>query len=735
MNWRILCELKRFWLFIFLLIRLSPWLCAEGKMLVPADFPGFYVPGYEKEMQLLRELYWLHYPNSGPGATLWDEWMSAPALWPAVNTDGRLQDFRKRWNDALSSRYIDPEGYVSSHQHASVTHQYGWPFPFWAQGSGGAGWHFSFKDTVSEPFRPAQLATPEGWILEGARDEGVGEEGWNIRLTSPNASITTPAKQFVIDVYQAPFLQLRWKAADLGMSQPYVEWLTETESSFVPERRFYFSSPEDNKMVYTMIPVYKHPLWKGKVMQLRICFGNKTTNLPITIQALFTHYDTRHNVNSQSFIRGCANYFWWTGDLNFLRHNINRMRTALQYLMTEHKTLEMNIVFTDWIGHEGRSGLVPQPDGSNKILYGNGIGNNYWDLLPFGYKDCYATLRYYDTLNVMARIEQEIDSHPEWNIPSGIFKHNSDFLANHAAEVKKVGNKLFWNPYTGRFVAAIDKDGKKWDYGFTFLNLEAVHYDFATPSHARKIMSWISGERIVKSDTSQGADIYYWRFAPRSTTKRNLEYYFWGWSAPQSLPWGGQVQDGGAVLGFSYHDLMARLKVKGADDCWRRLQEILRWFGEVQSAGGYRNYYKDRHNVTLQGCGTAGALGLDCEFVESVLVPQIMLDGFLGFRPAGDGFFIKPQLPNDWSELTIDRIAFHDLILKITATHRTIEIFSEGIMNEPCHIFLAPGNWIMTTFAGDGSIIASSHVFINKKLKSVLINWNIVSHIRFEKQK
>ncbi|MCX7766848.1 MAG: hypothetical protein N2246_09125, partial [Candidatus Sumerlaeia bacterium] len=213
------------------------------------------------------------------------------------------------------------------------------------------------------------------------------------------------------------------------------------------------------------------------------------------------------------------------------------------------------------------------------------------------------------------------------------------------------------------------------------------------------------------------------------------EYYFWGWSAPQSLPWGGQVQDGGAVLGFSYHDLMARLKVKGADDCWKRLQEILQWFGEVQAAGGYRNYYKTRQNVTLQGCGTAGGLGLDCEFVESVLVPQIMLDGFLGFCPAGDGFYLKPQLPKAWSELTIDRIAFHDLVLKITATHRTIEIFSEGTMNEPCHIFLPAGTWIMTTFAGDGSIADSNKIQINSKIKSITINWNVVSRIRFEKQK
>ena len=39
------------------------------------------------------------------------------------------------------------------------------------------------------------------------------------------------------------------------------------------------------------------------------------------------------------------------------------------------------------------------------------------------------------------------------------------------------------------------------------------------------------------------------------------------------------------MLGFSYHDLMCRLKVDGPEDAWKRLQEILVWFDEVQAGG------------------------------------------------------------------------------------------------------------------------------------------------------
>jgi hypothetical protein len=181
-------------------------------------------------------------------------------------------------------------------------------------------------------------------------------------------------------------------------------------------------------------------------------------------------------------------------------------------------------------------------------------------------------------------------------------------------------------------------------------------------------MSWINGDRIVAGDTAQGADIYHWRFAPRATTKRNTEWYGWFWTSPESIPWGGQVQDGGAVLGFSYHDLLARLKVLGPDNAWARLKEILTWFQEVQAAGGYRKYYDGSREGSLQGCGTPGGLGLDCEFFESVMVPQIMIEGFLGFDPSSESHRMTPRFPQAWQSLRIDRIAWHGQIMELTAS-------------------------------------------------------------------
>jgi len=288
-------------------------LLAQSVGAIPIDFPRFLVPGHEPEMATLRALFWLHYPGAGPKATLWDEWLSGPSLWPAVTTGQQADTFRQQWNETLSSRIMEPDGYVATHQHASIAHQHGWPFPFWNQGQGGYGWHFSFKNTIGPGWRPKELSKPEGWTLAGARDAGVGEDGWRLELTAANATATTPAR--AIDTFQAPFVQLRWSASGLGRAQPFLEWATKDQAEFSPARRFYFEPAEGPGIVYTMIPLYRHPQWTGEVNQLRLDFGNQRASGAVCIQALFTQYDTRHNINSQNFVRGCAHYFWWTRDL------------------------------------------------------------------------------------------------------------------------------------------------------------------------------------------------------------------------------------------------------------------------------------------------------------------------------------------------------------------------------------------------------------------------------------
>jgi hypothetical protein len=195
------------------------------------------------------------------------------------------------------------------------------------------------------------------------------------------------------------------------------------------------------------------------------------------------------------------------------------------------------------------------------------------------------------------------------------------------------------------------------------------------------------------------------------------------------------VQDGGAVLGFAYHDLMARLRTRGPDDAWTRLQEIIAWYDEVQKAGGPREYYKDTARGSLQGCGKPGGLGIDCEFRESVLVPQVVIRGFLGLEPTATGFSINPALPSTWSELTVDRIHLHNLVLTVRVTRSSITVAREGIASEPFHIELPPGPWTLHYLDHNGDVLRKINVPAQQGRSTVEVDWQDASTIRFNRKR
>ncbi|MFM1904998.1 MAG: hypothetical protein RLZZ440_2898, partial [Planctomycetota bacterium] len=365
---------------------------------------------------------------------------------------------------------------------------------------------------------------------------------------------------------------------------------------------------------------------------------------------------------------GVADAFLWTGDIEFLKELMPRLRQAVGFTRRECGLERGRHAVIGWPGHDGRSGITLSATGEKTVHPGRGIGNNYWDLLPFGGHDAFATLQIEQALRRLAELEGAAEDHPEWEIPPP----GSDDLAAAgltalADEIRGDFRPTFWSNATGRFVGWIDSDGRAYDYGFTFLNLEAVARGLASAPQAEQILDWVDGQRIVTGDTSQGPDIYHWRFGPRSTTRRNVEAYVWSWLDPESIPWGGQVQDGGAVLGFSSFDLLARLRVRGPDDAWRRLAAITEWFAAVQAAGGYRAYYAVPGRGSLQGGGTPGGLGCDMEFLESVLVPQVVLEGFLGLEPTVDGCRISPRLPADWPAVTVRGIHLQGGVIDATA--------------------------------------------------------------------
>jgi hypothetical protein len=652
-----------------LFIIASVFLASAASAQTPEDFTRFIVPGQESTMDSLRELFWLHYPGAGPKALIWEEWLSLSSLWPALQQD----EMAKAWRGALSTRIMTEEGYVATHQHASIAHQLGWPFPFWKQGKNTWGWHFSLS-SVPGGWHGTEVRTAEGWEHAGVTPGAIdSERGWTLEITEPEGMLTAPAGSF--DTFESPFIQLRWFASgDWSQARPYIAWRAEGQEDFAESRRMYFEPPKHDGLTIAMVPCYRHSEWTGTAAQLRLGIEYAPVGATVAIHSMFNQYDTRHNINNPNFILGCSNYFRWTGDINFLREQLPRMRMAMHYMLEVFQARKTKMIVAPWVGHDGEPGIEYDAEGNKHLRHGHGIGSNYWDLLPFGREDAYATLLYYDALLRLAELEEAAASNPGWNMPRGALAFDANFLRDEAALVKAKANEVFWNADNGRFILGIDDQGNTHDFGFTFMNLEAIYYDFATPEHAEAIMQWITGARVVEGDTAQGDGIYHWRFAPRATTKRNITFYGWFWSGPESIAYGDQIQDGGAVLGFAYFDLMARIKLLGPENAAARLVEMMQWFDEVQAAGGYRPYY-EANEGSLQGGGTAGGLGLDQEFFESVLVPQTMLYGFMGVQPGADGILhVAPKLPETWPSLTITAIRYQGATFDLTAEGSTVTV-------------------------------------------------------------
>lgn len=716
----------------------GPWLAFAGPLLPPPNYPDFSSGDFERELELWREMA-LRYYRYGSVPTYKDFWMPESYLWVGLAEPGDYERNEVLWREALAKRHIDAEGYVSTHQHIGLGHPHGWPFPFWIQ-AGGAGWAFS---PAGQPYLERiklEPTDPGTWTYAGAEVLGRSDpRGAELRLTAPDATMTVTGLK--LNHRLAPFVTLRWFPQEMDpAARPWLEWTTEEAPDFGGERRVYFESagesapqpfwrkdgqegaeaeaeappafdPAAEGDQVSLAPLYQHPEYGDTITGLRIGFDNPEAGPEIGVKLIFSTQDTRHNGNNAQFVGGVHDFVAYTGDTEFLREQMPRLRKALRFAFEEFDIPEAKRVVDPWIGHEGWAG-IEYVDGVKHLRRDRGMGNNFWDLLPFGGNDFYSSMLYYEAILRMARMEELVREHPEWGLANDPDAFDPEELRELAAEMKAFANDYFWNEETGRFPANVDVDGVKHDYGFTFVNNEAIYYGFVEPERARSILEWTTGARLVEGDTAWGPDIYRWRFAPRATTKRNLDWYKFAWAAPERRPFGDQIQDGGAVMGFSFHDLMARHRVIGPDNAWERLQEILDWYEEVWEAGGYIPYYEENEG-TLQS-PTPGGLGLHREFTEPSLMPLYALKGFFGFAPLLDGFVLDPHFPADFEDFTLDRVRYQDALLELGFERRSFGPFYRVTVRDGSadglRVHLPPGEWRVAWSRG-GTVVAGPESF------------------------
>ena len=623
--------------------------------------------------------------------------------------------------DWTTSVPVDRFGYVWSNKESlqpnlgqpTTYFGQGWPFPDYALSGGESmGWEWNDNDmaedwTVRLNDKDATAAVTSGLIsVESSR---IG----TVEFTSPGTTYIVPK--------HSPFLEIDIRMNDFknigsvsGYDDIYVSWQKYgSDEWYTVSYKDFATYPTNigatfNKVIY--MPMYLDENWgtsdesRDAITRIRITVKAKEgVNVQGAVRMNYVRgqYDTRQTNNNALLLRAAKTYYEYTGDNDYLRENLVRFRKAAEFLI-------------DVCG--GRNGLISMRDffvgheGAKNTDVGTSIGNGYWDIISCDPQGLYTNIYYYKAMESMlylermaeaAGIEAEMPSVDTASAKNGAtYSQTAETLTGLLGKIRtsiraplnKTEKTGFWDESKGRFVEGFDSNGEVIDYGFIMFNLEAVAAGICTDEQAEKIMDWVSGKRIVAEDaeaapgnspeakegnyasgvtgTRLNADgsfndegtlgIYDFEFAPRSTTVRNINQYVWNWGGTNTF--GGQVQDGGAIMYLSYYDKMSRISAYGANNGFERLKGIQTWYEKVKKvadAAGVdssnpKNFYREYYSqigIVMQGAGTAGGIGLDEEFLESALMLAAIPYGFFGISSDDYGVLsVEPSLPDslDW---------------------------------------------------------------------------------------
>lgn len=591
-----------------------------------------------------------------------------------------------------------------------------------------------YKPTFGWPWpkynRNYTVTSPTGWEFNGAGESEVGE--WTFsdlepdptprgnrlqaRVTGDSPTMTSP--RFDCDAFQIPIVEvdIEYRTPDGGDARGLVEglrlyWQTNADESFSEERSvgvgFSVLPPAGNRDDYAemagtgfarfplFFPMYLHSAWGSggrRITRLRVApCGRGAHGASVSVNYIRATYDVRMTTTNSTLVNASARFYLWNGETAFLRRMMPRLRRAMLFLNEHLRGKRDGLLCLDWfVGHDGLGGDRP----------GHGIIGGYWDLLPSGRYDLDSSLAYWLALRNMAALEEACQRRGlQFRSPTVIGPNNATRVAysetpatlrRQAERVRRKIEATFWVRETGRFCRNVDAHGQKHDYGFMHSNLQALAWGVGTAAQRESILSWLDGNP-VPGDTSIGRDVYRWRFAPRTSTRRNTDYYFWPWiwdwrSEPGSAfrVWGDQMQDGGAIPATSLWEALARRQAGGLRDLdaiYRRLQEVRRWFEDVKAAGGrgrdfYRAYYDGHPERGKQQSPLPGGIGLDREFLSDASLGAVVpLYAFLGLDTARDGFLtIAPALPAALERFGVRNVWYRGRYLDITARRGSVVI-------------------------------------------------------------
>lgn len=352
----------------------------------------------------------------------------------------------------------------------------------------------------------------------------------------------------------------------------------------------------------------------------------------------------------------------------------------------------------------------------------NSAASNYWDNLCFGNYDAYENALFYESLQAMIGI---------YSMLGGEYADRVPELEALAEKAKAKYDELYWSEETGRYIACIDTEGNRVDYGFTFLNFEALKYGLGDAGKAQSVFDWIDGRRTVEGDDRTGFDIMSYMNVMKKTSEyrkirtfdpmlvlaptvntvaiNNQENQKTGivwWHGPEginpfgSAAYGLHCENGGYIFYPVFYELMARNAYLGATSVTDRLAQIA------------RVYEFNRLKSDAAASGSANWLeGLIGEFPESGLVPTVYAYGLIGLSAAADGLHVTPSFNDTYETMGVTATTYggHTYGVEVSRTGEMKITCTDGVADMTLHY--TPGRFTaynVTITLSDGTTTADT---------------------------
>lgn len=348
------------------------------------------------------------------------------------------------------------------------------------------------------------------------------------------------------------------------------------------------------------------------------------------------------------YINALHEIYAWSKDQAYLEGMLPKAERVMSYLLDVMK---------------GGEGVAVLPGTANRGMP-DSDPSTYMDQIKSGHQDAWINADFYSALQHMAELEAAAGDAAKGN-----------FYKQLAAAFPAKYEAAFWSDTAKRYGGWRDAEGKLHDYGYSYVNLEALARGLGDEEKAQRIFAWLSSPAspTVAGAHTGSTDPYQYDFAARANTLPIDLGYWDGWSDPPApegkKKYGSIIQDGGSALWFAYYDMMARLRYQDADAAMERYEGMLVRMGQDSHALTYNpskgRYYNDFNEDLVE-------VGTNDPFPESGIAVLPFMEGFLGISANGSGMSVKPNMPSGLEFGEVRNIDYAGKNLSVSVTRAAI---------------------------------------------------------------